>query len=327
VLTDVADPVPGPDDVLVQVRAAGLNRADLAARAGIRRTGPGWESMLAPFVGGMELAGEVRAVGANVSRWRPGDRVMGRGAGYAEQAVVSGARLMSVPDGLDWPEAGGLPIALTTAFEALVTSGRIEAGQTVLVNAATSGVGVVAVQMAAALGAGTVVALSRSADKLRVMEAFVRPLPGRLVTMDTSGDSFVGSVLAATDGRGVDLIIDHVGAAVLADNIAVSRNRGRIVQVGRLSGKVATIDLDELASRRLELIGLSFRSRTAEELVAVVQNCVVSIGPHLRDIRPRIERTYTLADVRRAQEQLALNRHVGKLVLVMDSGSGEEDTA
>jgi NADPH:quinone reductase-like Zn-dependent oxidoreductase len=214
---------------------------------------------------------------------------------------------------------------LTTAFEALVTSGRIEAGQTVVINAATSGVGIVAVRLAAALGAGTVVAVSRSADKLRVVEEFVRPLACRLVTIDASTDGFVDSVLDHTDGRGADLIIDHVGAAALADNIAVSRHRGRIVQVGRLGGKVATIDLDELASRRLELVGLSFRSRTVQEHAAVVQDCVAAVGPRLRDVRPRVERTYRLAQVRRAQEDLALDGHVGKLVLVMDPGP--EDTA
>lgn len=283
--------------------------------------------MRAPFVGGMELAGEVLAIGANVARWRPGDRVMGRGAGYAERAVVSGSRLMAVPDGLDWPEAGGLPVALTTSYEAVVTSGRLEAGQTVVVNAATSGVGVVALQMAAALGAATVVAVSRSIDKLRVLEAFVRPLPCRLMIVDTSADSLVEAVRDCTDGRGADLIIDHVGAAALEDNIAAARHRGRIVQVGRLGGKVATINLEELASRRLELLGVSFRSRTAEEHAAVVQNCAATIGPHLPDIRPRVERTYRLTDVLRAQEHLELNSHVGKLVLVNEPERGGEQTA
>jgi NADPH:quinone reductase-like Zn-dependent oxidoreductase len=322
-LADVADPVPGTGEVLVRVRAAGLNRADLAARAGVRRTGPEWAEARAPFVGGMELAGEVLAVGDGVSTWRPGDRVMGRGAGYAELAAVRGQRLLPVPDELAWPEAGGFPIALTTAHEALVTCGHLETGQTVVVNAATSGVGVVAVQMAAALGARTVIAVSRSTEKLRMLEEFVGTLSGRLITV--SGD-FVDPVRECTDGHGADLIIDHVGASALQDNLVVARNGGRIVQVGRLGGKVATIDLDQLASKRLELVGLAFRSRTGPELDAVVARCVASLGPRLSGIRPRIAETFRLSDVLKAQERLAQNNHVGKLVLVVAPEDGVRAT-
>lgn len=320
-LADMADPVPGADEVVVRVRAAGLNRADLAARTGVRRTGPEWAALRAPFVGGMELAGEVLAVGAGVSTWRPGDRVMGRGAGYAEQAVVSSRRLLPVPDELDWSEAGALPIALTTAHEALVTSGQLAAGQTVVVNAATSGVGIVAVQLAAALGAGTVIAVSRSAEKLRMVEAFVRPLSCPLVTVDTSAADLVESVRECTGGRGADLIIDHVGASALEDNLVAARNGGRIVQVGRLGGKVASIDLDVLASKRLELVGLAFRSRTGPELDSVVARCVAALGPRLAGVRPRVEETFRLSDVMQAQERLAQNNHVGKLVLVVGDES------
>jgi NADPH:quinone reductase len=317
-LAEVAEPVPGPDDVLIGVRAAGLNRADLAVRAKASRHGPEWDAMRQPFVGGMELAGEILAVGPAVSGWQAGDRVMARGAGYAERAVVRSRRLFRVPDRLVWAEAGGLPIALTTAHEALAVTGRLTSGQAVVINAATSGLGVVLVQVAAALGAGVVIAASRSAAKLGVLADFVGPLSCPLITVATSRGEFVESVRELTQGRGADLIIDQVGVPVLDDNVAAAAIGGRIVQVGRLGGKVASVDLDELASKRLELLGLAFRSRTTDDLDAVTARCVDSLGPDLALVRPRVERTFALHDVARAQEQLASNGHVGKLVLMVD---------
>jgi NADPH:quinone reductase len=315
-LAEVPDPVPAEDEVLVRVRAAGLNHADLAARAGIYRTGAAADAPPASFVGGAELAGEVLAVGAKVTSWHPGDRVMGRGTGYAELATIAGDRVMAVPDGFSWEEAGGFPSALLTSHDALATNGQLAAGQTVLVHAATSGVGIVAVEMAAALGAATVVATSRSAAKLTVLEEFVTALPCRLVTVDTSAGSFVDPVLNCTDGRGADLIIDHIGASVLEENLAAAKITGRIVQVGRLGGKVATINLDEVARKRLTLVGTTFRTRTAQDRAQVVRECIDSVGTRLVEFRPRVDSTYRLADAMAAQEALARNAHVGKLVLL-----------
>lgn len=315
-VSEVPDPVPDAHEVLVRVRAAGLNRADLAARAGIYRTGAAGDPPPASFVGGAELAGDVVAVGADVAGWRVGDRVMGRGAGYAELAAVPTDQLMAVPDEFSWEEAGGFPLALLTSHDALETNGRLAAGQTVVVHAATSGVGVVAVQMAAVLGAGTVVATSRSGAKLQVLDEFLGQLPCELVTVDTSGGSFVEQVQKCTNGLGADLIIDHIGAAAIEENMAAARITGRIVQVGRLGGKVGTIDLDELARKRLTLVGVTFRTRDARERAEVVRACMASLGGQLARLRPRIDSTYPLDEVLAAQDALARNEHVGKLVLI-----------
>lgn len=316
VVSQVPDPVPGAGEVLVRVRAAGLNRADLASRAGIYRTGSAGDPPPASFVGGAELAGEVAAVGEGVTAWRPGDRVMCRGAGYAELATAPADQVMAVPQELDWQEAGGFPLALMTSHDALETNGHLQPGQTVVVHAATSGVGIVAVQMAAVLGAATVVATSRSAAKLQVLEEFVKSLPCRMVTVDTSSGSFVDPTLECTDGRGADLIIDHIGAPAIEENLAATKVSGRIVQVGRLGGKVGPINLDELARKRLTLVGVTFRTRNAYDRAEVVRACMASVGDRLTDLRPRVDSSYPLAEALAAQEALARNEHVGKLVLV-----------
>lgn len=315
-VTDVPDPSPGAGEVLVRVRAAGLNRADLAARAGLYRTGSAGDPPPASFIGGAELAGEVVAVADGVRTWRVGDRVMCRGAGYAELATAPAEQVMAVPEELDWQEAGGFPLALMTSHDALETNGRLRPGQTVVVHAASSGVGVVAVQMAAALGAATVVATSRSAAKLAVLEAFVKSLPCRLVTVDTSLGSFVDPTLECTDGRGADLIIDHIGASAIEENLAATTIGGRIVQVGRLGGKVGPINLDELARKRLTLVGVTFRTRDAHERAEVVRACMASVGDRLAELRPRVDSSFPLAEAAAAQDALARNEHVGKLVLV-----------
>lgn len=289
----------GPGELLVGIKAAGLNRADLEL---YRSTGS---------VPGRELAGEVRAVGSGVAGWSVGDRMMSRGPGFSTEPVVVPARFaMPVPDSFTWEEAGALPVALMTMHDALVTHGRMAPGDRVLIHAATSGVGVTGCQLAALLGASVVYATSRSAAKLEVLREFLGELPCELVGIDTSAVAFE---TVATD---IDVIVDNIGASVLAGNIVAAALTGRIVQVGRLGGRKAEIDLDELARKRIELIGVTFRTRTEDEVAEVVRAALADVGDRLEALRPRVERTYTSGDVTVAMDDLARNEHLGKLVVV-----------
>ncbi len=312
---DVPDAEAGPGQVLVAVHATGLNRADLAAKAGRYRTGASGSGSALP-VAGSEFAGEVIGLGAGVSGWQVGDRVMAMGRGQAELVAVAAAHAIRVPAEFDWVQAGGFPMALETMFDALVSNGQLTSGQTVVINAA-AGVGVVGIGMAAALGAASVVATSRSARKLAVLEEFLSDLGGcALTTIDTSTQGYLTGILAATGDTGADLIIDHIGAAVLEDNIGAVAVGGRIVQVGRLGGKVATFDLDELARKRVSLIGVTFRTRNDADKAALVRSCVDTLGDRMGGFPPRIERTYRLDDVVEAHAALASGDGVGKIVLL-----------
>jgi NADPH:quinone reductase len=306
---DVEPPVPAADEVLVCVRAAGLNRADLAARARSDQAGPS--------VAGLELAGEVEAVGEHVRRWRPGDRVMGRGGGFAELAVLGEADAIPVPPDLSWEEAGAMPVTLLTAHDALTTNGRLRPGELVVVNAGSSGVGICAARMAGILGAGAVVSATTSTSKVTAIREAIGPLPCPLVVTDASGDDFVAAVRSQSDdGQGAHLIIDSVGASALGDNIAAARITGRIVQVGRLGGRRAEIDLDELARKRLALVGVTFRTRSKAEGTEVVRRCVQDLGDQLTRFRPRIDRVFALDQILDARALMQSNEHVGKIVLV-----------
>jgi NADPH2:quinone reductase len=317
VVADVADPVARPGQLLVGVRAAGLNRADLAVRAGTHdRTRPGTARAAAPFVAGSELAGDVLAVGAGVEGWGTGDRVMGLGQGYAELAVIDARMAMPVPDGLTWEEAGALPVALLTMHDALVTNGRWRPGETVLVNAVTSGVGVIGAQLALHRGAPVVIGTSRTESKRRRLSALLAD--DRLSVLDPGDPSVQEEVRRLTGGHGVDVTIDNVGASAIQGCVEAAALLGRVVQVGRLGGRHGTIDLDELARKRLSIIGVTFRTRTPEERTAVVRAALDDIGGALASgaLRPPVHATYPLADAVEAQDALARDEHLGKLVLV-----------
>jgi NADPH:quinone reductase-like Zn-dependent oxidoreductase len=318
------DPTPGKGQILVRVRAAGLNRADLATRAGTHVVGGSAPAHpqstgarpAGPVVGGAELAGTVVEVGPGVRRWHTGDAVMAQGAGYAELAVVDAELAMPVPPALSWEEAGALPVALLTMHDAIATKGRLAPGETAVIHAATSGVGTVGVALAAQLGAGRVIATSRSPAKFATLHDHLGALPCPVVDVDTTGTDLAAAVLEATGGRGADVIVDNVGAAVLAGNVAAAALRARIVQVGRLGGRTAELDLDELARKQVSLIGVTFRTRTPAERAEIVRLCLEDLGADLERYRPRVERTFALDDAAEAQDALAANTHVGKLVLL-----------
>src|SRR5262245_58954705 len=308
-------PAPGPSQVLVAVRAAGTNRGELIRGAQLRAGSPS----AAPARAGSEFAGEIAALGEGVSGWRPGDRVMGRAAGsYAPYVIAAPRALMRIPDGMSWAEAASIPNVFVTAHDALVTNAATAPGESVMVTAGSSGVGTAAIQIARHIGASPVLATTRSPAKA----AAPRDL-GPDDLLDARGDGWVEAALAATGGRGVDVIIDHVGGPMLPGNIQVLALKGRLVSVGRSASRVGDCDLDEIARKRASIIGVTFRTRTPEESLL----CSERFAAQLLDavakgmLRPTLDRTFPFERLGDAHRYMLSDAQTGKIVLAVGDGA------
>jgi NADPH2:quinone reductase len=266
--------------------------------------------------GSNPTAGGSGAGGFSVGGFSVGDAVMAMARGaYAELALVDAARAMPVPAGLGWEEAGAFPTTFITAHDALASAGRLQPGESVLVNAASSGVGVAALQLAHLLGAGRVLASSTSESKLAALHLRGVPFDVGVVAGDAD---VVASLLAATDGGGVELVIDSVGGPAWATNLAATALGGRIVSVGRVGGLTAEVNLDEVARKRVSLVGVTFRTRSADEARAVVAAAARDLVPALAAGRLQVlvDRTFPLEEAADAHAYLRRNEHVGKVVLL-----------
>jgi len=308
---DVPEPEPGPGQLLMGVKAAGLNRADILQLKGLYEMDRTAEGSLA--IAGLEAAGEVAAIGKDVSGFSRGDRIMGLcPRGYAEFATLDHRLAMPVPAPLSWEEAASIPIACMAEYNALVTNGRLQAGETVLINAASSGVGVAAVQIAKFYGAKMVIGTFGIPKKLEALEAL-----GMDLGINYRTENFADAVLAATDGEGANVIVDHVGGVWLKDNLRCMAVGGRLISVGRLGQRTGELDMEFMALKRLKLIGETFRTRTVEERIAVAQEVARELLPALADgrIKPVIDRVFPLEEALDAQAYMILNKHVGKIVL------------
>lgn len=308
-LADVPDPEAGPEDVVVEVVATALNRADLLQRRGFYpEPGP----KRAHEIPGMELSGRVVAVGSRVAAWSPGDEVMAivSGGAYAERVAVHERQLLAVPRGVPVADAAALPEVGITAHDALVSQGGLRSGGWALVHAGASGVGSMAVQIAAAVGARTVA--TTSSGKV----ADVRAL-GADVVVDYGSEDFVAAVAEATEGRGVDVVLDVVGGDYLARNLAALRVGGTIVQVGVMGGGKTTIDLGALLPKRAHLVGTVLRSRPLEEKVAASLRFAREVVPAIEagTIVPVIDRRFPLAEIADAHRYLESNANVGKVLI------------
>ncbi len=309
---DVPEPKPGPGEVLVRVRASGLNRADLGVAAGHmhgRMGGPG-------TILGLEFAGEVVEVGAEVpDSVKPGDRVMCSGSGgYAEYAVADWGRVSPVPDSnMSWEQAATLPIALQTMHDAVVTNGRLTAGESVLIQGASSGVGLMGMQIAKLMGAKLVLGSSTNAERRARLKEF-----GCDLAIDTSQPDWPDKVLEATGGKGVELIVDQVSASVANGNLKCCAILGRIVNVGRLGGARGEFDFDLHALRRISYIGVTFRTRSVEEVREINRRMRADLWAALEAGRLHlpIDRTFPLAEAPEALAHMRANRHFGKIVLL-----------
>jgi len=313
-LRQVPAPAPASNELLVRVKATALNRADLAQRrGGYPAAVTAGDSGLA--IGGLEAAGEVAGMGDTVTGFAIGDRVMAMcGGGYADFVTVDHRLALPVPERLSWEAAAAIPVAYMTEHDALITNAGLRAGEAVLVNAASSGVGVAALQIAKLFGASPILGSSGDAAKLERLRAL-----GMDVGVNYRTENVANAVLAATDGKGVDIVIDHVGASHFADHLRAMALKGRLVSVGRLGGNQTEVDLNFVALRRLRLIGVTFRTRTLDERIAIAQRCAADLLPALADgrLKPLIDRVFPLEEVSEAQGYMASNAQIGKIVLTL----------
>ena len=312
---DVPDPPPPTaDQVLISVRAAGLNRADLFQVRGAYPPPAGYS----PNIPGLEFAGEVAAAGSEVTKWKTGDRVFGISAGEAQaEFLLSDERLLAnIPDSLSFTEAAAVPEAFVTAHDAIFTLGDLGSGESILIHAVGSGVGLAALQLAKAKGA-FVIGTSRTSDKLDKCREF--GLDAAIATGDKI--EFAEPVKAATDEKGVDVILDLVGAKYFQQNLASLAVKGRLILVGLTSGSTAEFDLGVALRKRLRIIGTVLRSRIADEKADAVEGFAEKVVPLFENetIRPNLDRVFSLDQVREAYQHLASNQNFGKIVLDLSS--------
>ena len=301
-------PQPRPDEVLIRVLAAGVNRPDVAQRQGSYPPPPGASPIL-----GLEVAGEVVAVGAEVTQYSPGDRVcaLTNGGGYAQYATAPAAQTLPWPAGYDALRAAALPETYFTVWANLFMLGRLAAGETLLVHGGTSGIGVTAIQLAREFGARVFTTVG-SAAKVRAAEAL------GAVAINYSEADFLGEIRKATDGRGVDVVLDMVGAAYFPRNIRALALDGRLVLIAFLQGsKLETFDLAPIMTRRLTVCGSTMRPRTTAQKGAIAQALRERVWPVLAAGRcgPVIHRTFKLAEAAEAHALMQTSTHIGKIML------------
>jgi putative PIG3 family NAD(P)H quinone oxidoreductase len=310
-LRDVPVPEPSRGEVRVRVRATAVNRADILQRLGRYPAPPG--SLV--DVPGLEIAGEVDAVGDGVRELALGDRVFGivSGGAYADHVVVHARTLASIPDEMTFTDAAAVPEAFVTAWDAMVAQARLSAGETVLVHAAGSGVGTAGVQIARAIGA-------RALGTARTLEKVERARGlGLAMAIAVAGPTFAADVLAYTRGRGVDVVLDLVGGPYVAEDLACLAPRGRIMVVGTMGGTNVPLDLALLMTKRAELRGSVLRTRPLEEKILAARALERHVVPLLASgaLRPVVDCVLPLADAAEAHRRVQANTTFGKVVLEM----------
>lgn len=298
----VPRPVPQAGEILIRVRAAGVNRPDLLQRLGFYPPPPG-----APATLGLEVAGEVVA---GAGRWKAGDRITALlgGGGYAEYAVVDARHALPIPAGLDFTQAAGLPETVFTVFANVFEHGGLKAGETFMVHGATSGIGVTAIQMAKAAGA-RVIATGRGADKAAQALAL-----GADVAVDTTTQDFAE---VATAEGGVDVVLDMVGASYFAKNLAALKTGGRIVYIASLGGGMLEVPVLAIMQKRAVITGSTLRPRSSDEKARLAEEIERIVWPWVEagKVRAVVDRTFPLADAAGAHAFLEAGAHVGKVVL------------
>lgn len=308
-IRQVPRPVPLDEQVLVKVAAAGMNRADLNAAKG---AGVATKDSLGKPIG-MEWAGEVVAVGSKVSDLRPGDKVMASGSGgYAQYAVSDQGRTHKI-DGLDLEKAAALPLVLMTAHDAVVTNGRFKSGESILVQGASSAVGLMAMQIARLIGAANIFGSSSNSDRRARLAEF-----GATHAIDPASADWPKVVLDQTGQKGVELVVDMVSGPSVNQSMQAAAVRGRVVNVGRLGGVRAEFDFDLHAANRLEYVGVTFRTRSPAEVRAIARRMQEDLWEPLTAgrIGLPIDRSFSLSDAAKAHAHMAANAHFGKIVLI-----------
>ncbi len=303
-------PQPGPGDLLVKVAAAGVNRPDLMQREGKSPPPPG-----ASDLPGLEIAGTIEAVGPDVIDWTHGDAVCAlvAGGGYAEYCIVASPQALEIPRGLSMVEAAAIPETFFTVWHNVFERGRLQRGESLLVHGGASGIGTAAIAIAHARGA-TVYATAGTPEKCAACERL-----GAARAVNYRTEDFVTVLKPLADGRGVDVILDMVGAAYTPRNLDLLATEGRLVQIAFLSGPDATIDFWTVMRKRLTITGSTLRARPVEEKGAIARALHAEVWPLIEagKVRPVIHQTFPLADAAEAHRELERGAHVGKIVLTM----------
>jgi NADPH:quinone reductase len=315
-LAEAPEPVVGPADLLVQVRATALNRADLLQVLGRYPPPPD----VPQDIPGLEYAGTVVATGMKVLRFKPGDRVMGLvgGGGFAERLVTHEREALPIPDTLPFEAAAAVPEAFLTAFDALLQGGMRPHAR-VLVHAVTSGVGTAALQLVRAFR-GEAIGTGRNAEKLKRCEEIA---PFHPLLVEGESPRFADRVLRLTAGYGVDVVLDLVGGRYLGESLSCLASRGRVVEVGTMDGTKADIDLRQLMGRRGHVVGTLLRSRPVEEKIALARIFEAQVLPDFASgaLRPVVEAVLPAREVQKALARMSSNAAVGKLVLAWEDGA------
>lgn len=308
-IRDIPQPQPKPNEVLVKVRAAGLNRADLNAARGKGNHGK------AGSVVGLDWSGEVVDVGSEVQGgFKPGDKVMCAGAGgYAEHAVCDWGRVVPMGQGMSFETAATLPVAISTMHDALVTNGKMKPGDTVMIQGASSGVGLMGLQIAKLLGAKMVIGTSTNAERRGKLKDF-----GADVAIDTSNAAWHEEVMKATGGKGVNVVIDQVSGPMMSGNMKCCAVLARIVNVGRLGGATGEFDFNLHAGQRIAYIGVTHRTRSVDELREETRVMWKDLAGAIQSgkLHLPIDKTFPLGEAIAAQAHMKANAHFGKVLLI-----------
>jgi NADPH:quinone reductase len=309
---DLPKPELKPTEVLIRVRASSLNRADLLVASGHQHGNVGGAGARI----GLECSGEVEAVGSDVTDIKPGDRVMASApGGFAEYAVTDAGRVNRIPgNNMTYEQAACFPVALQTMHNAIVTAGRLKRGETMLMQGASAGVGLMGMQIAKLIGASRVLGTSTNAQRRARLGEY-----GCDVAIDTTDPTWPDQVKKATDGKGVDLIVDLVSGSVANGNLAAAALLGRIVNVGRLGGMMGEFNFDQHALKRIDYIGVTFRTRSIEEVREINRLLRADLWPAVEagKLSLPIYKTYKLADIAEALAVMRANQHFGKIVIAV----------
>lgn len=311
-IRDVPAPVPGPGEVLIDVVAAGLNRADVQQRRGFYPPPPG-----ASDIPGLEVSGRIAAFGPEVSKpFSVGDKVVAllSGGGYAQQVAVPAEQVLRLPDGVDLVTAAALPEVAATVYSNLIMTAQLQAGETVLIHGATGGIGTMAIQLAKAYGA-KVAATAGTAEKVGTAKAFL----GADIVINYAEEDFAESLKAQNGGKGADVILDVVGAKYLQQNVEALAEYGRLVVIGLQGGVKGELNLGQLVSKRAAIIGTALRPRPIAEKGVIMNAVRESVWPMLADgrIKPFVAKSFPLEQVREAHEYFDSGEHMGKVLLLL----------
>lgn len=309
-IRDVPRPAPKPNEVLIRVRASSLNRADLLVSLGHQHGAVGGVGARL----GLECAGEVEDVGREVAGVKAGDRVMASAPGsYAEYAVTDWGRVHRIPgNNMTFAQAACFPVALQTMHNAVVTAGRLKRGETLLIQGASSGVGLMGMQIGKLMGAALVIGTSTNAERRARLHEF-----GCDLALDSTDAHWPAAVKKATADKGVDVIVDMISAGIAKQNLQAAAVLGRIVNVGRLGGNEGEFDFDLHAFKRIDYIGVTFRTRSLDEIREINRLMRADLWPAVEagKLTLPINKTYALDDIAEALALMKANQHFGKVVI------------